>query len=90
MPSPNPATTSNHTPRLSDFMPGEYGRVVAYRRGDFGLRGTLLAMGLTPGTTFRVVRIAPLGDPVEIQVRGSSLTLRSAEAAVLMMERVEP
>jgi len=46
-----------------------------------------LAMGLTPGTPFKVTRVAPLGDPVEIAVRGFKLTLRRDEAAAVRVEK---
>lgn len=52
-------------------------------------RTKLLAMGLTPGTPFKVSRIAPLGDPIEILIRGYALSLRKKEAAILRIERVE-
>ena len=48
----------------------------------------LLAMGLTPGTEFTVTRVAPLGDPVEILVRGFKLSLRKDEAAALVIEEL--
>lgn len=50
-------------------------------------RGRLLEMGLLVGTHVEVVRYAPLGDPVEIKVRGYRLTLRRHEAELI---RVEP
>ncbi|WP_299406267.1 ferrous iron transport protein A [Acaryochloris sp. IP29b_bin.148] len=49
----------------------------------------LLAMGLTPGTEFTVTHIAPLGDPVEIKIRGFRLSLRQAEAALLIVQEVQ-
>lgn len=49
----------------------------------------LMEMGLTPGTEFTVTKVAPLGDPVEISVRGSRLCLRKTETAVLSLEPVE-
>jgi ferrous iron transport protein A len=45
-------------------------------------------MGLTPGTEFTVVRLAPLGDPLEINVRGYAVSLRKGEAQLLQVERV--
>ena len=45
-------------------------------------------MGLTPGVEFTMVRSAPLGDPVEIEIRDYSLSLRKAEAESLMIERL--
>ncbi|MBT8468733.1 MAG: ferrous iron transport protein A [Deltaproteobacteria bacterium] len=41
----------------------------------------LMEMGLLPGTRVRVVRVAPLGDPIELRVRNYSLSVRRAEAA---------
>jgi ferrous iron transport protein A len=49
----------------------------------------LLAMGLTPGTEFTVTRHAPLGDPVEILVRGFKLSLRKDEASTVFVEEVK-
>jgi ferrous iron transport protein A len=40
----------------------------------------LMMLGLTPGTRFSVIRVAPLGDPIEIKLRGFSLSLRREEA----------
>lgn len=40
----------------------------------------LMMLGLTPGTRFSVIRVAPLGDPIEIKVRGFNLSLRREEA----------
>jgi ferrous iron transport protein A len=45
-------------------------------------------MGLTVGTTFRVVKVAPFGDPVEIDVRGYRLCLRRAETKGIEVERI--
>lgn len=45
-------------------------------------------MGLTPKTEFEVVRVAPLGDPVEILVRGFHLSLRKQEADALIIELI--
>jgi ferrous iron transport protein A len=46
-------------------------------------------MGLTRDTRFTVTRLAPLGDPVEIEVRGFALSLRREEAATIMVTREE-
>ena len=51
-------------------------------------RAKLLALGLTRGTRIRLVNVAPLGDPVELEVRGFSLSLRKDEAAVLDVVKV--
>jgi ferrous iron transport protein A len=72
---------------LQDMEIGEKGKVSGYAKGATVYREKLLAMGLTRGTEFYVERIAPMGDPVEIQVRGFALTLRKDEASALMVER---
>ncbi|MFO8090604.1 MAG: FeoA family protein [Desulfatiglandaceae bacterium] len=72
---------------LQDLAVGESGTVSGYVKGTSAYRGKLLAMGLTKGTSFTVERIAPMGDPVEIQVRGFSLSLRKNEASALLVER---
>ena len=48
-----------------------------------------LAMGLTPGVEFAITRVAPLGDPVEISLRGFAMSLRKAEAALLSVEKLQ-
>jgi ferrous iron transport protein A len=66
---------------------GECAQVSGFTKGAKGYRHKLLAMGLTPGTGFRVTRVAPMGDPVEIEVRGFNLSLRKDEASALRVER---
>lgn len=72
---------------IRDLYPGELGLVVGFVTGDCDYRQHLLAMGLTPGVEFKLVRIAPLGDPVELRVRGTLLSLRKSEADMLIIER---
>ncbi|MBK1716266.1 FeoA family protein [Thiocystis violacea] len=72
---------------LKEFVVGDRGRVLGFLSGGGAYRRKLLSMGLTPGATLEVVRVAPLGDPVEIRVRGTSVSLRRGEVAVLEMER---
>lgn len=50
------------------------------------VRKKLLAFGLTPGTELKLVRTAPLGDPLELKVRGYSLSLRKAEFEQLVLK----
>ena len=64
---------------LNALGPGETGRVAAVSGGG-PLRQRLLDMGLTPGVSVRVVRRAPLGDPMEIELRGYVLSLRGDDA----------
>ena len=51
--------------------------------GEGQLRKRLLDLGVTKGTKVTMVRIAPFGDPIEIQLRGYRLTLRKSEAAIV-------
>jgi len=78
------------TVTMTDLQPGDLGRVLGFAKGNAGYRQKLLSMGLTPGTEFAVVRVAPLGDPVEIKVRGFALSIRKDEAAVLRIEKSPP
>lgn len=59
---------------------------VADVAGDDDVALRLLEMGLTPGTAVRLVGRAPLGDPLEFEVRGYRLSLRRAEAARVAVE----
>ena len=52
------------------------------------LRRKLLDMGILPGVIVEVVRHAPLGDPIEISVKGYHLSLRKSEAAYISVERL--
>ncbi|MCU0535235.1 MAG: ferrous iron transport protein A [Hydrococcus sp. Prado102] len=79
------ADTSIH---LQDLSVGMRGRVVGYEQFGSGYKRKLLSMGLTPGIEFKVIRHAPLGDPVEIEVRGFKLSLRKQEADALIVEEV--
>ena len=54
--------------------------------GNGALRCRLLDMGLIPHTRVTLQKVAPMGDPIEIQVRGYELTLRKSEAACVVME----
>jgi ferrous iron transport protein A len=67
---------------------GDLGKIVGFEQTGKAYRKRLLAMGLTPGTEFSVTRFAPMGDPVEIKLRGFSLTLRKDEAEILLIEKL--
>lgn len=79
--------TSENPEFLSAVAVGQRGRVTAF---DLPAehRQRLLEMGLTVGTEFQVVRFAPLGDPLEIKVRGYHLSLRKREAAGVQVTRL--
>ena len=73
--------------QLTALLPMQRGAVQAVRGGAV-LRKRLLDMGLVPGAEISVVRVAPLGDPVEYMVKGYRLSLRRTEAAHVMVERL--
>ncbi len=70
---------------LSDFSVGETGKI-AKVGGEGALRRRLFDMGVTPGADVLLRKKAPLGDPLEVTIRGYELTLRKAEAAQVTME----
>lgn len=67
---------------LDKLKPGESG-VVATLHGNGPLQQRLLEMGLIEGSEVKVVRLAPLGDPLEILIQGYHLSLRKAEAKLV-------
>lgn len=67
---------------------GDRGRVIRYTEMPVSYRKKLMSLGLTPGTEFTLKRCAPLGDPVEIHLRGFNLSLRRKEAAGLVVEKL--
>ncbi len=73
---------------LKNLGIGDLAKIIGFEPWGKAYRKKLLAMGLTPGTEFKVTRFAPLGDPVEINLRGFSLTLRKDEASVLQIEKL--
>ncbi len=70
---------------LKDLKPGDQGKVVSI--GEKGpSRRRIMEMGVTPGTMVKVVKVAPLGDPIEVNIRGYELSLRKEEALKIVME----
>lgn len=72
---------------LDQLKPNETG-VVANLAGMGNIQQRLLEMGVCHGAEVEVLRFAPLGDPMEIFVRGFHLTLRKSEAALVELESV--
>ena len=57
--------------------------------GEGALRVRLLDMGLTPGTKVSFIKTAPMGDPIQIALRGYELTIRRDDAALITISEVE-
>jgi len=70
---------------LAEISLGKTATVVAVD-GPRAFRRRLLEMGLVPGTDVTVLTVAPLGDPLQIQVRGGQWSIRRAEAAQIQVE----
>lgn len=70
---------------LKDLKVGQTARVVKLQ-GEGALRRRIMDMGITKGVEVRVRKVAPLGDPVEINVRGYELSLRKADAELVLVD----
>ena len=73
--------------KLKVMKVGEAGTVTGFNTADPAYRQKLLRMGLTRNAEFVVVRKAPFGGPIGIEVKGSQLVLRSDEADALEVEK---
>jgi len=71
--------------KLDEFAIGETG-LIKKVEGEGRLRRRLFDMGVTPGATVYLRKKAPLGDPLEVTIRGYELTLRKSEAALVILE----
>ena len=74
--------------RLSDLEQGTRAVIASIPSGDTSMT-RLRELGLLPGTTIKIIRRAPLGDPIEISVRGSLISLRANEAKLIEMRPAE-
>lgn len=74
--------------QLRTMQPGEKGRVLSLKKNLPQFRRRLLTFGMTPGAVFEILRVAPLGDPIELRVRGSFMSIRREEADLLDVEKL--
>ena len=79
--------TTGASESLSALSLGHRGRVVGFSLPD-DQRQRFQEMGLTVGVEIQVIRFAPLGDPIDIKVRGYHLSLRKNEAAGVLVARL--
>jgi len=70
---------------LKDLKPGEKG-VITKITGEGAIKRRLMDMGVTRGTEVLIRKVAPLGDPIEVQIRGYELTFRKSEAEKITVE----
>ncbi len=79
--------TQNLSIPLSDLQPGDQGEVVQVNASG-QIRQRLLEMGFIRGALLRVEKLAPLGDPMELVIKGYHLSLRRDESACILVHRV--
>ncbi len=72
---------------LRDIKVGESATVVKVY-GEGAIRRRIMDMGITTGVTISVRKVAPLGDPIEVKVRGYELSLRKEDAAQIEVKEV--
>ena len=75
--------------KLNSLHPGQSARITEVG-GEGALRQHFLDMGMIPGAEVTVIKLAPLGDPMELRIHGYELTLRLAEAEQITIEQIEP
>ena len=73
---------------LNDLKIGDRARILAVG-GTGALRNRLIDMGLIPRTELTLRKIAPMGDPIEIRLRGYELTLRREDAVNISVEKID-
>lgn len=77
--------TMNRTKSLAELKPGESARIARITARDT-LLVRLMEMGVLTGETVQVIKYAPLGDPIELRLRGHHLSLRRGEAEQILVE----
>lgn len=71
---------------LSNLKPGQQGKIRKLDSSIGPLRRRLMDMGVIPGETVKVEKVAPMGDPIEISVKSYNLSLRKNEAKAIEIE----
>jgi len=72
---------------LADLQVGQEATIIGFAEGNAAYRKKLLAMGLTRKVPVKVIKSAPLGDPMELEVRGYRLSLRRMESQTVRVRR---
>ncbi|WP_275722677.1 FeoA family protein [Vibrio furnissii] len=73
--------------KLSDLKAGESGQILALNGLSTDVRKKLMVMGLLPNTQVTLIRRAPMGDPLQVDVRGVSIAVRESIAAAIDVEK---
>lgn len=72
--------------QFNELLIGQSAKVISYNNNNKAYSQQLMSLGLVPGTIFKISKVAPLGDPVEIEFRGYRLSLRRDEAAIMQVQ----
>ena len=72
---------------LKELKPGEKGRIEKLS-GTGAITRRIADMGVTKGSLVEVIRVAPLGDPIDVKIKGYHLSLRKEEAAGILVSRL--
>ena len=70
---------------LRDLKVGETG-VIAKNGTSGALKQRFMDMGITKGTEVKVIKVAPLGDPIELEIRGYNLSVRKSDAELIQVK----
>lgn len=81
------ATTASSIISLAELTQDSQGRIVGFTRDGESL-SRLHSMGVVPGAVAQVLRVAPLGDPLQVRVEGTLLSIRKQDAHQIQVERV--
>ena len=73
--------------KLSDLLVGQSCKVTSFNSEGL-IRRRLLDMGITTGVKIKLIKVAPLGDPLEVELRGYNLSIRKAEAQSINIELI--
>ncbi len=71
---------------LSELQPGQKGRVVQFNQITRAVRKKLYSLGILPDSELELVRVAPMGDPIQIRSRGINLAIQKSLAAEIRVE----
>ena len=71
---------------LSNLKPGEQGRILKLDSNIGPIRRRLMDMGVIPGEVIKIEKVAPMGDPIEVTIKGYNLSLRKGEARGIEVE----
>lgn len=88
-PDENTSPTEKNQITLAELLPGQKARILKIIGKESWTRQRLMEMGLVSGAELKVERFAPLGDPIEISLRGQYLSLRREEASMLLVDLIK-